>query len=241
MDESMVSQPAQNSGATLELSGISSDGRIPLAESFDGSDPREARLNQILASIIAFRDGDFSVRLPIAWSGVEGRIAEAFNQTIAHEDSIAREVRELSVSVGKEGRLKQRLSMSTAIGSWAMRAQSINTLIDDLVRPTTDVARTIGAVAKGDLSQSMELEVDGRALEGEFLRSAKLVNTMIDQLSVFTSEVTRVAREVGTEGKLGGQAQVKGVSGVWKDLTESVNQMAGNLTAQVRNIADVTI
>ena len=103
------------------------------------------------------------------------------------------------------------------------------------------IARTIGAVAKGDLGQSMELEVDGRALKGEFLRSAKLVNTMIEQLSVFTSEVTRVAREVGTEGKLGGQAQVKGVSGVWKDLTESVNQMAGNLTAQVRNIADVTI
>ena len=103
------------------------------------------------------------------------------------------------------------------------------------------MARTIGAVAKGDLGQSMALEVDGRPLEGEFLRSAKLVNKMIDQLSVFTSEVTRVAREVGTEGKLGGQAQVKGVSGVWKELTESVNQMAGNLTAQVRNIADVTI
>ena len=109
------------------------------------------------------------------------------------------------------------------------------------MRPTAEIARTIGAVAKGDLGQSMELEVDGRALKGEFLRSAKLVNTMIEQLSVFTSEVTRVAREVGTEGKLGGQAQVKGVSGVWKDLTESVNQMAGNLTAQVRNIADVTI
>ncbi len=241
MDESLVAQPAQNSGATLELVGIQSDGRLQPPEMFDGSDPREARLNQILASIIAFRDGNFSVRLPISWGGVEGRIAEAFNQTISHEESIAREVRELSVSVGKEGRLKQRLSMSTAVGSWAVRAQAINTLIDDLVRPTTDVARAIGAVAKGDLSQSMELEVDGRALEGEFLRSAKLVNTMIDQLSVFTSEVTRVAREVGTEGKLGGQAQVKGVSGVWKDLTESVNQMAGNLTAQVRNIADVTI
>ena len=114
-------------------------------------------------------------------------------------------------------------------------------LIDDLVWPTTEVTRAVGAVAKGDLGQSMALEVDGRPLEGEFLRSAKLVNKMIDQLSVFTSEVTRVAREVGTEGKLGGQAQVRGVSGVWKELTESVNQMAGNLTAQVRNIADVTI
>src|SRR5439155_1111843 len=124
---------------------------------------------------------------------------------------------------------------------WADEVSAINMLIDDLVWPTTEVTRAIGAVAKGDLGQAMALEVDGRPLEGEFLRSAKLVNKMIDQLSVFTSEVTRVAREVGTEGKLGGQAQVKGVSGVWKDLTDSVNQMAGNLTAQVRNIADVTI
>ena len=133
------------------------------------------------------------------------------------------------------------MSLPGAMGGWTATADSLNTLIDDLVRPTTEIARTIGAVAKGDLGQSMELEVDGRALKGEFLRSAKLVNSMIEQLSVFTSEVTRVAREVGTEGKLGGQAKVKGVSGVWKELTDSVNQMAGNLTAQVRNIADVTI
>jgi HAMP domain-containing protein len=112
--------------------------------------------------------------------------------------------------------------------------------MDDLARPTTEITRTIGAVAKGDLGLTMGLEVDGRPLQGEFLHSAKLVNRMIEQLAVFTLEVTRVAREVGTEGKLGGQALVKGVSGVWKDLTESVNRMAGNLTAQVRNIADVT-
>ena len=204
-------------------------------------DSPESRARQLLAAMVAFRDGDFTVRLPSDWIGTEGRIAEVFNQTIGHEDRIAREVRRLSVTVGKEGRLKQRMSLPGAVGDWANKVQSINTLIDDLVRPTADVARTIGAVAKGDLGQSMDLEVDGRALKGEFLRSAKLVNTMIEQLSVFTSEVTRVAREVGTEGKLGGQAQVKGVSGVWKDLTESVNQMAGNLTAQVRNIADVTI
>ncbi len=195
----------------------------------------------LLAAMLAFRDGDFSWRLPADWADAEGRIAEAFNQTIAQEERISREVERLSVTVGKEGRLKQRMSLPGAIGQWATKVDSINTLIDDLVRPTAEIARTIGAVAKGDLGQSMELEVDGRALKGEFLRSAKLVNTMIEQLSVFTSEVTRVAREVGTEGKLGGQAQVKGVSGVWKDLTESVNQMAGNLTAQVRNIAEVTI
>ncbi|QEL16236.1 hybrid sensor histidine kinase/response regulator [Limnoglobus roseus] len=201
----------------------------------------DARARLILSAIIAFRDGNFSTRLPADWAGTDGRIAEAFNQTIAHEDRIAQEVARLSLTVGKEGRLKQRMSVPGAIGGWASKIDSLNTLLDDLVRPTTDVARTIGAVAKGDLGQSMDLEVDGRPLKGEFLRSAKLVNSMIEQLSVFTSEVTRVAREVGTEGKLGGQAKVKGVSGVWKELTESVNQMAGNLTAQVRNIADVTI
>ncbi len=207
----------------------------------NGLDAGEARSRVVLAALVAFRDGDFSVRLPSDWAGMEGRIAEAFNQALAHEERITKEVTRLSVTVGKDGRLQQRMTVPGAIGGWAQKVDSLNTLLDDLVRPTTEVARTIGAVAKGDLGQSMELEVDGRALKGEFLRSAKLVNTMIEQLSVFTSEVTRVAREVGTEGKLGGQAQVKGVSGVWKELTESVNQMAGNLTAQVRNIADVTI
>jgi HAMP domain-containing protein/two-component sensor histidine kinase/putative methionine-R-sulfoxide reductase with GAF domain len=206
-----------------------------------GDDPAAARSRQLLTAMLAFRDGDFSARLPADWPGTDGRVAEAFNQSLAHEGRISREVARLSVTVGKDGRLKQRMSVPGAIGGWAENVDSINTLLDDLVRPTTEVARTIGAVAKGDLGQSMELEVDGRPLKGEFLRSAKLVNSMIEQLSVFTSEVTRVAREVGTEGKLGGQAQVKGVSGVWKELTESVNQMAGNLTAQVRNIADVTI
>jgi len=210
-------------------------------ENGHGAGTSDPLRRQILAALTSFRNGDFSVRLPIDWEGMDGRIAEAFNETVSQEQQITHEVAQLSVIVGKEGRLKQRMSLPMAVGSWAVKAQAINTLIDDLVRPTTEVARAIGAVAKGDLSQSMELEVDGVSLKGEFLRSAKLVNTMIDQLAVFTSEVTRVAREVGTEGKLGGQAQVKGVSGVWKDLTESVNQMAGNLTAQVRNIADVTI
>src|SRR5262245_40071605 len=132
------------------------------------------------------------------------------------------------------------MTVPGVVGGWADEVAAINTLIDDLAWPTTEVTRAVGAVARGDLSQAMALEVDGRPLEGEFLRSAKLVNKMIDQLSVFASEVTRVALEVGTEGKLGGQSQVPGVSGVWKDLTESVNQMAGNLTAQVRNIAEVT-
>ena len=200
-----------------------------------------SRARQILAAVLALRDGEFDVRLPTVWPGTDGRIAEALNETMSHAQRITQEASRLSETVGKEGRLSQRMSAPGAAGGWSDQVESLNTLVDDLVRPTTDIARTIGAVAKGDLGQSMDLQVDGRPLKGEFLRSAKLVNTMIEQLSVFTSEVTRVAREVGTEGKLGGQAKVKGVSGVWKDLTDSVNQMAGNLTAQVRNIAEVTI
>src|SRR5206468_8279 len=123
---------------------------------------------------------------------------------------------------------------------WQESVESVNDLIDDLVHPTSETARVIGAVAQGDLSQTMALEVDDRPLQGEFLRTAKTINKMVQQLSSFASEVTRVAREVGTEGKLGGQAKVKGVAGTWKDLTDSVNSMASNLTSQVRNIATVT-
>src|SRR5499427_8496461 len=197
--------------------------------------------DSLLMAMLSFRDGDFSVRMPANLVGLEGKIADAFNDIVTFSDRRARETVRVSKLVGKEGKLKQRMNVQEGLGGWADEVSAINTLIDDLVWPTTEVTRAIGAVAKGDLGQAMGLEVDGRPLEGEFLRSAKLVNKMIDQLSVFTSEVTRVAREVGTEGKLGGQAQVRGVSGVWKELTESVNQMAGNLTAQVRNIADVTI
>jgi signal transduction histidine kinase/HAMP domain-containing protein/ActR/RegA family two-component response regulator len=203
--------------------------------------PADARSRRMLAAVRAFRDGDFSVRLPSDWDGVDGQIAEAFNQTVSSEDWLWREVSRLSLVIGREGRLKERLALPGATVAWAARVACFNTILEDLSRPTAEISRTIGAVAEGDLGQSMPLEVDGRPLKGEFRRSAKLVNAMIEQLAVFASEVTRVAREVGTEGKLGGQAHVKGVSGVWKELTESVNHMAGNLTAQVRNIADVTI
>ena len=204
----------------------------------DGSD-RFAR--QLLTAMLDFRDGNFAVRMPSDLTGLEGKVADTFNQIVTVSDRRAQETARVCRMVGKEGRLKERMNLIGMMGTRADEMAAINTLIDDLVWPTTEVTRAVGAVAKGDLSQSMSLELDGRPLEGEFLRSAKLVNSMIDQLSVFTLEVTRVAREVGTEGKLGGQARVKGVSGVWKDLTESVNQMAGNLTDQVRSIADVTI
>jgi hypothetical protein len=189
---------------------------------------------QLLSAMLAFRDGDFAARLPSDLTGLNGKIADAFNEIVAVSDRRAQETKRVSHVVGKEGKLKQRMAVAGVVGGWADEIAAVNMLIDDLVWPTTEVTRAIGAVAKGDLGQSMALEVDGRPLEGEFLRSAKLVNSMIDQLSVFTSEVTRVAREVGTEGKLGGQAQVKGVSGVWKDLTDNVNSMASNLTGQVR-------
>ncbi len=204
-------------------------------------DSVEVRSRRILATILALRDGNFSVRLPSDWDGIDGQIATALNQALSYENRLSREIERLSRTVGREGRLQQRMSIPGAIGEWAAKVDCFNSLLDNLVRPTTEISRTIGAIAKGDLGQSIELEVDGRPLKGEFLRLARLVNAMIEQLAVFTSEVTRVAREVGTEGKLGGQAQVKAVSGVWKELTDSVNQMAGNLTGQVRNIAEVTI
>jgi HAMP domain-containing protein/signal transduction histidine kinase len=195
---------------------------------------------QLLSALGAFCRGDFSVRLPEDWTGIGGKIADAFNDVIATNGKIARELDRISRIVGKEGRITQRATIGDVSNCWAGSIASVNALIDDLVHPTSEMARVIGAVAKGDLSKAMETEIEGRPLEGAFLRTAKTVNTMVDQLGAFASEVTRVAREVGTEGKLGGQAKVKGVAGTWKDLTENVNLMAGNLTAQVRNIATVT-
>ena len=143
-------------------------------------------------------------------------------------------------AVGRDGRVGERAKLDGAQGGWRDCIDSVNELITDTVAQTAEISRVVGAVAKGDLSQSMSLEADGRALKGEFLQIAKTINTMVDRLSLVTSEVTRVAREVGTEGELGGQAKVKGVAGTWKDLTDNVNAMATNLTNQVRNIADVT-
>ena len=197
-------------------------------------------LRVLLRGLEAVRDGDFSVRLPTDWTGLEGKIADRFNEIVSLNQDMASEMARVGQVVGKEGKIRQRTRVARARGAWSEMQVSYNTLIDDLVRPITEVTRAIAAVAQGNLLQTVELDADGRPLAGEFLRSATIVNTMIKQLGVFTSEVTRVAREVGTEGKLGGQAQVREVSGVWKDLTESVNSMASNLTAQIRNIAEVT-
>ncbi|HEU4516168.1 MAG TPA: HAMP domain-containing protein, partial [Steroidobacteraceae bacterium] len=196
---------------------------------------------ELLRALQAMRDGDFSVRLPGHQVGMAGKIADTFNEIVSSAERLAQELERSGQIVGREGKTRHRMALRGRHGAWNGMERSFNTLVDDLLWPTTEVTRTIAAVAKGDLSQRMQLEVAGRPLEGEFLRSASIVNTMIQQMSVFTSEVTRVAREVGTEGKLGGQAKVKGVSGVWKDLTDNVNSMASNLTDQVRNISDVTI
>ncbi|MBZ0236122.1 MAG: response regulator [Deltaproteobacteria bacterium] len=215
--------------------------RDPSTLVYGDSGASPAFCKHLLASLMRYKEGDFSAAMPFDFVGIEGKIADVFNEILAVSARRGEETARVCRVVGKEGKLKERMRVPGAVGGWADEISSLNTLIDDLVWPTTEVTRAVGAVAKGDLGQAMALDVDGRPLEGEFLRSAQLVNKMIEQLSVFASEVTRVAREVGTEGKLGGQAQVKGVSGVWKDLTESVNQMAGNLTDQVRNIANVTI
>src|SRR3954470_11020383 len=196
--------------------------------------------HQLLAALRAFRRGDFSVRLPRDLVGLDGELAEAFNDVVELNDRISKEFERLGDIVGKQGKINHRARLPGAAGSWAASVEAVNTLIADMVHPTAEMARVIGAVAKGDLSQTMELENEERPLRGEFLRTGKVVNTMVGQLGSFVSEVTRVAREVGTEGKLGGQAKVKGVAGTWKDLTDNVNMMAANLTNQVRNIAEVS-
>src|SRR3569832_669249 len=197
-------------------------------------------LVRLLHALDALEKGDFSVRLPLEWIGVAGKVADTFNRVVSLNQRMVHELEQVSRVVGKEGRLSQRATMGDVSGDWQDAIQSVNTLVDDLVRPTSETARVIGAVAQGDQSQNMAQEVEDQPLQGEFLCTARLVNKMVDQLSTFASEVTRVAREVGTEGKLGGQADVKGVAGTWKELTDSVNSLAGNLTVQVRNIAQVS-
>ena len=206
-----------------------------------GLNGAEDELRELLRVFQAVRRGDFSVRLPGHWTGLFGKIADAVNDFTEASQKMAEQLEHVGQVVGKEGKTRQRVRFPAQTGAWVDMETSVNTLIDDLLWPTTEVTRALAAVAQGDLSQNMRLDVDGRPLQGEFLRSATIVNSMIKQLGVFTSEVTRVAREVGTDGKLGGQAQVPDVSGVWRDLTDSVNSMASNLTGQVRNISEVTI
>ena len=209
-----------------------------------GADRREVSvdaraLDELVDALDAARRGDFSVRLSRRRKGVLGEIAASFNDLSEHNERMTKELVRIARVIGREGRMTERASLDGA-GGWQTSVDSINSLIGDLVRPTTEVGRVLMAVAEGDLSQEMALTIEGQPVKGEFLRIGTTVNTMVDQLSSFADEVTRVAREVGTEGKLGGQAQVEGVSGTWRGLTDNVNQLAGNLTTQVRAIAEVS-
>jgi HAMP domain-containing protein/signal transduction histidine kinase/CheY-like chemotaxis protein len=222
-----------NGGRTPRRTGPGTKGRAdgPVDEAF---------LQDLLAAMRGARTGDFSVRLKGRRSGLAGDLALAFNELIAMNARSNRELARVARQVGRDGRMTERMDLPDAGGAWRDSVGSVNELISDLSRPTTEVARVIEAVAKGDLTQKVALTIEGQPVRGEFLRIGTAVNSMVDQLSSFSAEVSRVAREVGTEGKLGGQAKVKGVSGTWKDLTDNVNSMASNLTNQVRNIAEVT-
>lgn len=196
-------------------------------------------LKQLLKTLVAVKKGDFSARMPVDQTGMAGKIADTLNDIIDRNEQMTAELKRIGTVVGKEGQIGQRATLAGTRGAWTEGIDAVNDLIGDVVRPTAETARVIRAVACGDLSQTIPLEMDGRPLRGEFLQTAQVVNTMVSQLNSFASEVSRVAREVGSEGKLGGQAQVQGVAGIWQDLTDNVNSMAGNLTAQVRSIARV--
>ncbi|MBW3629933.1 MAG: HAMP domain-containing protein, partial [Gemmatimonadetes bacterium] len=233
---SRVSPPAVGRRRTVRPQKSGSRG----ADGNGGGGQGVSELEELLDALRAMEAGDFSVRLSFSGSALMGEIADAFNGIANRNDQMVREIVRVSTTVGREGQMTDRASVGTTTGGWATKVEAVNSLITDLMQPTTEVARVLTAVARGDLSQKMVLAIDGKSLQGEFLRIGTTVNTMVDQLSSFASEVTRVAREVGTDGKLGGQAQVPGVAGTWKDLTDSVNSMASNLTDQVRNIALVT-
>ena len=209
--------------------------RAPVASGTD-----RAQLEALLGALQRMEQGDFEVRLDARGRGLTADIARSFNTVVLRAQKLSEEMIRVERVVGREGRTAERVSLGVVDGGWARSVESINILIGDLVQPTTEVSRVLGAVAQGDLTQKMALSIDGQPLKGEFLRIGKTVNAMVDQLSSFGAEVTRVAKEVGTHGKLGGQASVPDAAGIWRDLTDNVNTLANNLTSQVRNIAEVT-
>jgi HAMP domain-containing protein/signal transduction histidine kinase/ActR/RegA family two-component response regulator len=213
---------------------------VPVREWDHLSAVTRAEIEHLVEVLKAIKQGDFSVRFDYGKHGVLGRAGELLNDVIGMNEHTTNELVRVGKIVGQEGKMHERASAGPAKGQWAIGLNSVNQLIADLVAPTNEVARVITAVARGDLSQKMVLEIEGRPVRGEFLRIGTTVNSMVDQLNSFAAEVTRVAKEVGNEGKLGGQAEVKGVAGTWRDLTDNVNGLAANLTAQVRNIAKVT-
>ena len=230
----------ENPESVLVLPVVS--GEKPLKTKAKKTDLEESILTdaEFLKILLKVKNGNFSQRFPTDQNGIKRSICDTLNEIIDLNERMVFEFQKVGKSIGKQGKLTNRVALDGARGSWSSCVDSVNTLISDLVHPTIEIAHVITSVAKGNLSQEMPLSIEGNPLQGEFLRIAKEVNGMVKQLNLFSMEVTRVAREVGTEGKLGGQAKVRGVGGVWKDLTDSVNKMASNLTGQVRNIADVT-
>ncbi|MEV2194600.1 HAMP domain-containing protein [Streptomyces phaeochromogenes] len=199
-----------------------------------GRTPGEPELRRLLAGLTAVRDGDFGTRLPDDGGGLLGDIATVFNGMVDQLSVFTSEVTRVAREVGTEGTLGGQAEVPGVSGTWADLTDSVNAMAGNLTTQVRDIAQVATAVAKGDLSQKIDVPA-----RGEILELKNTINTMVDQLSAFADEVTRVAREVGTEGRLGGQADVKGVKGTWRDLTDSVNFMASNLTAQVRNVAQV--
>jgi len=195
---------------------------------------------ELLAALTAFKKGDFSVRLPLDKTGLAGKVADTLNEIFDRSEATLREIRRLNKVVGKEGQIQQRAVIGTNGGDWTSYLECVNELIGDLAQPSADAARVIRSVAQGDLSQRMSLDIDGTGLRGEFLTIAKSVNAMVDQLNCFVSEVTRVTHQIGTEGELGGRAELSGAAGVWKELTDNINTTVSNVTRQVREIALVT-
>ncbi|MFE2532727.1 HAMP domain-containing protein [Streptomyces sp. NPDC059371] len=239
----MESGAATRGGRTRAKGGQSlKSGRTPRTGT---TEVDTAALNRLLAALVAMRDGNFRKRLTVSGDGVMSEISAVFNEVADRNMHLTGELSRVRRVVGREGKLTERLEAGAGEGAWAAAIDASNALVDDLVRPVSEVGRVLSAVAEGDLSPRMDLRAqaadgNGHPLRGEFLKVGRTVNNLVDQLSTFTDEVTRVASEVGTEGKLGGQARVRGMSGSWKDLTDSVNTMAYRLTAQVRDIALVT-
>ncbi len=188
------------------------------------------RLRQLKGALEAVCAGDFSVRLPPnEGPGQVREISTAFNRLVGLHESLVQEIVRVARVVGREGRMAERMSLDVeGAGEWQRAVNSINALIGDLVQPTTEVARVLSAVAEGDLSQKMALEIEGQPVKGEFLRIGMTVNSMVDQLSSFAAEVTRVAKEVGSDGKLGGQAKVPEAAGTWRDLTDNLSSTLGS-------------
>src|ERR1700750_3116184 len=194
----------------------------------------ESGLEQLLAGLTAVRGGDFSIRLRETGDPLMDQIATVFSGMAHQLGAFASEVTRVAREVGTEGKLGGQAAIPNVSGTWKDLTESVNAMAGNLTGQVRNIAQVTTAVAQGDLTQ--KIAVDAR---GEILELKDTINTMVDQLGGFADEVTRVAREVGTDGKLGGQAEVRGVSGTWRDLTENVNFMARNLTDQVRGIAQV--